>query len=144
VRSPQEILALLPHRPPMRLVEDVVEVVPGKMARTRRLTRPDDWYFNGHFPGQPVVPAIVLIELVAQTGGLAAGADEVAPLSYRVAAVGRFKFPAPSAAGALLETTAQVTGAMGALLRVEGTVTADGVTVAAGEVTLALVAGAQA
>ena len=137
------MLALLPHRPPMRLVEEVVEVVPGAMARTRRRARRDDWYFDGHFPGQPVVPAIVLIELVAQTGGLAVGAGDAAPLSYRVAAVGRFKFPAPSAPGVLLETTARVTGAMGALLRIEGTVTADGVPVAAGEVTLARVTAGQ-
>ena len=143
MRSPDEMLALLPHRPPMRLVEDVVEVVPGAMARTRRRARHDDWYFDGHFPGRPVVPAIVLIELVAQTGGLAVGAGDATPLSYRVAAVGRFKFPAPSAPGALLETTARVAGAMGALLRIEGTVTADGVPVAAGEVTLARVTPGQ-
>ncbi len=57
----------------MRLVERVLDVTPGVSARCTRVTRPDDWFFQGHFPGQPVVPAIVLVELLAQTGGLAIG-----------------------------------------------------------------------
>ena len=64
----------LPHQPPMRLLEDVVDVKHGESATGRRLTRPDDFYFQGHFPGHPVVPAIILVELLAQTGGIAAAA----------------------------------------------------------------------
>src|SRR5262245_13136745 len=88
---------LLPHRPPMRLVERVVELVPGQSAHGRRVANPDDWYFQGHFPGDPVVPAIVLVELLAQTGGLAAGSgprDAGGLRMMRVAALGPFKFRA--------------------------------------------------
>src|ERR1700674_3720 len=63
---------LLPHRPPMRLVEEIADLVAGESARGLRVAHPEDWYFQGHFPDDPVVPAIVLIELLAQTGGLAA------------------------------------------------------------------------
>src|SRR5712691_8240415 len=63
---------LLPHRPPMRLVEEIADLVAGDSARGLRVARPEDWYFQGHFPDDPVVPAIILIELLAQTGGLAA------------------------------------------------------------------------
>jgi 3-hydroxyacyl-[acyl-carrier-protein] dehydratase len=131
---------LLPHRPPMRLVEELVELVPGVRARCRRQTMSDDWFFQGHFPSHPVVPAIVLIELVAQTGGLAAGAGEgVAgrPIQLRVAAVGSFKFQAGASPGALLDVTARVAGHMGGLYKIEGEVTADGRIVATGSVTLA-------
>ena len=87
-----------------------------------------------------MVPAIVLIELLAQTGGLAAGAVEALagrPVQLRVAGVGPFKFPAGATSGHMLEASARVAGHFGALYKIEGEVTADGRVVAAGSVTLA-------
>lgn len=140
-----EYFELLPHAPPMRLVEEVVSVEPGAQAVCRRRTRPEDFYFQGHFPGVPVVPAVVLIELIAQAGGLAAGApragEPLVPRGMRVAAVDGFRFPAGCGAGVTLEATARVVGRMGRLCKIEGTVMADGELVARGNVTLADVAG---
>ena len=120
----------------MRLPDEVVDVQPGVSARTRRMTRPDDWFFQGHFPGQPVAPAIVLVELLAQTGGLAVGGDG-GPLHLRVAAFGGFRFPAAAGVGVTLEATARLVGRMGGLYKIEGEVTAGGRVVGAGSVTLA-------
>lgn len=134
------MLARLPHQPPMRLVEEIVDVSPGECARTRRRAAPADWYFDGHFPGNPVVPAIILVELLAQTGGLAAHALDGRRLELRVAAFGSFKFPAAARPGDVLQADARVVGRMGSLIKIEGEVTAGGRRVAVGSLTLAEVA----
>ena len=132
------LVAQLPHRPPMRLVERVVEIVPGRRARATRIAHPDDWYFDGHFPAQPVVPAVALVELLAQTGGIAAARPgEGGMTSLRLAALSDFKFPAAAGPGVVLEAIAEVVGRMGPLVKISGSVTADGVLVAAGSLTLA-------
>ncbi len=128
----------LPHRPPMRLVERVIEFVPGRRACTTRVAHPDDWYFDGHFPTEPVIPAIALVELLAQTGGLAVtSTPETGLRALRLAALTDFKFPAAAGPGALLQATADVIGRVGRLIKISGTVTADGRIVATGSLTLA-------
>ena len=85
----------------------------------------------------------MLIEMIAQAGGLAAGTSAPAPhpLQLRVAAFGPCKFPAAAGSGTVLDIDARVTGHLGDLYKIEGEVRADGVLVATGAVTLARVHG---
>src|SRR5437879_10723149 len=70
------IESLIPHRPPFLLVDEILELEPGKRAVGRREIRADDWWFPGHFPERPVMPGVLTIEAIAQAGAVAVLAHE--------------------------------------------------------------------
>ena len=68
----EQVLELLPHRPPFLLVDEVVDGEPGVRCVATRTLRADDWWFAGHFPGNPVMPGVLIVEALAQTATIAA------------------------------------------------------------------------
>ena len=71
-----EIEAILPHRDPFLLIDEVVELEPGARAVARKRVQPDEWYLAGHFPGRPIMPGVLIVEAMAQTGAVAVLAEE--------------------------------------------------------------------
>src|ERR671932_18982 len=66
-----EIEQILPHREPFLLIDEVVELTPGAGASARKHVREDEWYLRGHFPERPVMPGVLIVEALAQTGAVA-------------------------------------------------------------------------
>ena len=68
----KEIMEILPHRPPFLLVDRIVECEPGKSAKGIKSVSMNEPFFPGHFPGQPIMPGVLILEALAQTGAVAA------------------------------------------------------------------------
>ncbi len=79
----------LPHRAPFIFVDEVREVVAGQSCQARKIFPPEEPFFRGHFPGDPLVPGVILTEALAQTAGLAAGQ---AGRGFRLTAIRGMKF----------------------------------------------------
>ena len=65
-----EILSILPHRYPFLLVDRVLEVEPNRRIVAIKNVTINEPFFQGHFPGQPIMPGVLIIEAMAQTGGI--------------------------------------------------------------------------
>ena len=66
-----EIMKILPHRPPMLMVDRIIDIVPFKSAVGVKNVTMNEPQFQGHFPGHPIMPGVLLLEGMAQVGGVA-------------------------------------------------------------------------
>jgi 3-hydroxyacyl-[acyl-carrier-protein] dehydratase len=67
--SRQQILDAIPHRPPMLLVDEVIEWEEEHIV-CQKTFQPDEWFFQGHYPGYPLVPGVILCEAAMQAGAV--------------------------------------------------------------------------
>ena len=90
--DPEDPIAYgLPHREPFIFIDKVISVVPGTAATCSKVFRGGEPFFQGHFPGDPLVPGVLLTEALAQTAGIAAGSSGEG-LTFRLSAIRQMKF----------------------------------------------------
>lgn len=123
----------LPHRAPFIFVDEVVAVQPGESAVGRKTFPPEEPFFRGHFPGDPLVPGVILAEALAQTAGLAAGGPG---RGFRLSAIKGMKFLRPVRPLEAIVLTARKIGAVGGLWQFEVVAQVGEQTVAEGVIVL--------
>ena len=66
----EQIMEIIPHRDPFLLIDEVTEMEIGKTIRAVKYVREDEYYFKGHFPAEPVMPGVLIMEALAQAAGI--------------------------------------------------------------------------
>jgi 3-hydroxymyristoyl/3-hydroxydecanoyl-(acyl carrier protein) dehydratase len=136
---PVQALSNLPHGPAFRFLDELLELEPGVSATARWTLKGDEAFLAGHFPGHPLLPGVIMIEALAQLGGvLAQSARADRPLQdLRLTAVQRFKILGSITPGSTLRIQARLEAALPGLVQVAGDLRLeDGTLLAAGTVAL--------
>jgi 3-hydroxyacyl-[acyl-carrier-protein] dehydratase len=132
----QEIQKLLPHRFPFLLVDRVVSIEPGKALKAYKNVSVNEPFFQGHFPGHPVMPGVLVLEALAQASAILAyrstGFDPAQKVTYLMA-IDAAKFRRPTVPGDRLELEVEVLRFKGSILKTRGVARVDGEVVAEGE-----------
>lgn len=139
-----EIERLLPHRYPFLLVDRVVEFQKDKRVLAYKNVTCNEPFFTGHFPGHPVMPGVLVIEALAQAGGLLShmtrGGPSAGKLSYLVK-VDAAKFSRMVVPGDRLELEVEIKREIRNMVQYVGTASVDGKQVASAEILCAEVDG---
>jgi 3-hydroxyacyl-[acyl-carrier-protein] dehydratase len=134
----QTALSSLPHGRSFRFLDDLKSLIPGQEATATYRVRGDEAFLEGHFPGNPMMPGVILIEAIAQLGGVVAQTDSGHPAmdDLRLTGVRAAKIFGAAVPGDVLEIRARLEGRLGALVQAEGDVRNDGVLLASAKITL--------
>ncbi|MCW1914688.1 beta-hydroxyacyl-ACP dehydratase [Luteolibacter sp. GHJ8] len=117
-------LAALPHGPEFRFVDALVSLDPGTSAVASYRVRGDEAFLAGHFPGNPLMPGVILIEAIAQLGGVVAQSDPAIPplANLLLTGVRGAKILGAATPGEVLSIRAEVEGRLGGMIQVSGEV----------------------
>lgn len=132
----KEIQTYLPHRYPFLLVDRIIEIEPGTKAIGIKNVTVNEEFFQGHFPGQPIMPGVLIIEAMAQVGGILAFCSGVnMGKAVYFMSIEKAKFRKPVVPGDQLRLEIQILQQRGNVWRFSGNATVEGKVAAEAEFT---------
>lgn len=137
-----QVLSILPHRFPFVMVDRVTELVPGKSIRGHKNVTYNEPWFQGHFPSRPIMPGVLIIEAMAQIGGILAYAsdpfDSTSNLMFFLA-IDKARFRHTVTPGDRLDLYAEVLHHRSNVWKLRGEARVDGALCAEGELLASVV-----
>lgn len=136
----EEIKNIIPQRDPFLMIDEVEKYVPGESAIAYKNVNVEEWYFKGHFPGNPIMPGVLITESLAQTGAVAIlSMDENKGKNALFGGIDKMKFKRKVVPGDRLKLEVKIVKRKGPIGVGEAIATVDEKIVAKGELTFALV-----
>jgi beta-hydroxyacyl-ACP dehydratase FabZ len=139
----KEIKGLIPHRFPMLLVDKILEIEEGKRGIGVKSVTYNESFFKGHFPQEPIMPGVLIIECMAQVAAIVLSIPQTkndnSGTSYKpryLLTVEKVKFRKPVVPGDMMLIEVTVLKRFGELVRIKGEVKVDGELIALGELTI--------
>lgn len=121
-----EIMQYLPHRYPFLLVDRIIDLQPGKSITGIKNVTFNEPFFQGHFPGQPIMPGVLIIEAMAQVAGIAAFNSGMEGKAVYFMSIEKAKFRRPVVPGDQLRLEIKVLQQRGNVWKFSGAATVEG------------------
>lgn len=136
----EEIEKIIPQRDPFLMIDEVEEIVYGESAVAYKNVSEEEWYFKGHFPGNPIMPGVLIAESLAQTGAVAIlSMEENKGKNALFGGIDKMKFKRMVVPGDRLKLEVKIIKRKGPIGVGEAIASVDGKVAAKGELTFALI-----
>ena len=121
----EKIKSIIPQREPFLMIDEIEEYIPGESAICYKDVKEEEWYFKGHFPGNPIMPGVLITESLAQAGA--------------IGGINKMKFKKQVVPGDRLKLEVKIIKQKSSIGIGEAIATVNGEIVAKGELTFAVV-----
>ena len=136
----KQIMDIIPQRPPFLMIDRVEECKPGESAVAYKNVCINEWYFQGHFPNNPIMPGVLITEALAQTGAVAIlSLEENKGKNALFGGIDKLRFKQVVVPGDVLKLEVKIIKRKGPIGVGEATATVNGKVAVKGELTFALV-----
>ena len=136
----EEIKQIIPQREPFLMIDEVEEYTPGESCIAYKYVNEQEWYFKGHFPGNPIMPGVLITESLAQAGAVAIlSVEENKGKNALFGGINNLKFKKMVVPGDKLKLEVRIIKKKGPIGVGEAIATVDGKVAAKGELTFAVV-----